>query len=162
MNLASHRSALILIALAALAGLLQAGCGKKAWPRPKTLENGIGLIELSASWDGDDALLEAQVLRPEEGIEGRVEIAAVRVYHASFPTGMSPCGGCPIEYRDVRDFKPEQEGLRIRVRVTGLRADNVHFFQARVVGEDGSWGHLSSRLRLPERAEGDNINQERR
>jgi hypothetical protein len=117
------------------------------------LENGIGLSELAASWEGDGAILEAQVLRPEGTREGQIEIKAIRLYHASFPREMSPCEGCPMEYRDVRDFKPQQEGARIRVKVTGLRADNVHFFQARVIGADGSLGHLSARIRLPAREE---------
>ncbi len=129
--------------------LLQAGCGLKAWPRAKESSNQMTASELKAYWQGEEGVIEGTLMGPEEVKGGSSGFMGFRIYHSAFPISAEPCEGCPIHYIDVSIQRLELgEKGRFRIQLGGLKRGEVHFFELRALGMDGSLGPSSARVKL--------------
>lgn len=129
--------------------LMQTGCGRKAWPKVAEQGNQMTASELMAYWQGEYGFIEGALVGMEEG-KGRGQVfSGFRVYHTAFPISAEPCEGCPIHYTDVSIVTVEaDERGRFLIELGGLRRGDVHFFELRALGGDGSVGPPSARVKL--------------
>jgi hypothetical protein len=71
------------------------------------------------------------------------------MYYAVYPLDQPPCEGCPIEYQGFHPFGREAlKGDVFSLKVPEIRRGNIYFFEARIVGLDGSPGPPSNRVRI--------------
>jgi len=128
---------------------VQTGCGRKAWPRVEERKIDVIVSDLRVYWSGNTGLMEGRIVRGDGGLIDLSDVQGIRIYHAAFPFSLMPCEGCPIEYRNVsvKKIYPAEDGT-MRLELEGLTKGDVHFFQVRVLGEKGSSGPLSARVKL--------------
>jgi len=141
-------SYLMIASLMALS-LLQSGCGRKAWPRAAQSNNQMTVLELKTYRQGEEGIIEGVLMGLEEGKGAGQDFSGFRIYHTAFPLSAEPCEGCPIQYTDVSDQRAKlDEAGRFLIELGGLKKGEVHFFELRVLGADGSLGPSSTRVKL--------------
>ena len=134
----------VLVALVLL-GLVFASCGKKGDPFVPSKEPPNKVTGFEGTWNGEDVLLTGRVEEPAKVREGE----GCRVYYAVYPWDDPPCEGCPIEYRGYQSFGREAlTGDVFSFKMPGIRRGNIYFFEARVMGPDGSLGPPSNRVKV--------------
>jgi len=126
-------------------GLVSISCGKKGDPFLPSKETLGQVTDFEGAWTGEEVLLTGRIQEPAELGEGR----ACRVYYAEYPEDRSPCDGCPVEYQGYRSFGSDIVNRgSFSFRMPEVRRGNVYFFEARLVGLDGSLGPPSNRVRV--------------
>lgn len=135
--------ALLVILLFGGLGLLS--CGKKGDPFLSAETPVSRVTGLEGVWSGEDVLLTGRIEDPSQLREGE----GCRVYYALYPLDQPPCEGCPIEYEGFRSFGREAvTGDVFSFKVPAVRRGSIYFFEARVIGADGSPGPASNRVRV--------------
>lgn len=135
---------LVLVALLLL-GMVFCSCGKKGDPFLPAKEPAPKVIGFDGRWTGEDVLLTGRVEDPAKVREGD----GCRVYYAVYPLDAPPCEGCPIEYGGYRSFGREAvTGDVFSFKMPGIRRGNIYYFEARVLGPDGSLGPPSDRVKV--------------
>jgi hypothetical protein len=134
----------VLLALLFLS-LVTVSCGKKAAPFLPSKEPSNRVTDLGGVWNGKDLLITGRVQEPLEAKEGD----GCRIYYSVYPLDQPPCEGCPIEYQGYQPFGREAlRGDGFSFIVPGIQRGNVYFFEARIVGPDGSSGLPSNTVRV--------------
>ena len=135
---------LVLVALLLL-GVVLCSCGKKGDPFLPAKEPAPKVTGFEGTWNGEDVLLTGRIEEPAKVREGD----GCWVYSALYPLDEPPCEGCPIEYRGYRSFGREalSDGV-FTFKMPGIRRGNIYFFEARVIGPEGSLGPPSDTVKV--------------
>ena len=130
----------------ALVILTCVGCGKKAPPFLPEKAPVQQVEGLQGKLEDGGVLLTGRI---PEGEEGSPPISGCVVYHAQYPTDAPPCETCPVRWERL---KPIQEAVvfqeRFQCKVLGINTPGIHFIRVRLLGQGGTEGPPSKRLRL--------------
>lgn len=75
-------------------------------------------------------------------------VLGCRVYIASFGLDVSPCEGCPIEYRRWIDITGVVSGKDFECSLPDITEKGIYFFQVRLTGPGNAMGPPSDRAKL--------------
>jgi len=142
-----RRGLLLVIYGVGLLGLV--ACGKKGPPFvPKTNPN-FSVTQLTAErMDGNVGLSGRLLIHGEQSAEYRL-IAGCMVYHASYEKTEPPCEGCPIHYRLLEEIKGQvifEDRFYCEIPLSSKKG--LHFYNVRLINEDGGSGPPSDRAML--------------
>lgn len=129
--------------------LTLAACGKKGPPFLPQKTFGAKVVNLQAKYQNGALVLKGQV-QGLNGIESpETQVSGCRVYYVQYPLENKPCSGCPIEFRDHRQFGPEiinKEGFVCQI--PDIQIGQIYYFKVLLIGPDGYLGPVSERISI--------------
>jgi len=129
--------------------LTLAACGKKAPPFLPQKTFGAKVVNLRVEYQNNILVLKGQV-QGLNGIESpETQVSGCRVYYVQYPLEKKPCSGCPIEFRDHRQFGPEiinKEGFVCQM--PDIKIGQIYYFKVLLIGPDGYLGPVSERISI--------------
>ena len=125
-------------------------CGKKGPPFvPKKRPIALELKDITVSWVQDGVRFEGKVRGPGADKLRRPHGLKIMIEHAWYGPGQAPCKSCPIVFTNKEVVSGTLgKGRSFSCSLPLPKRRGVHFFQIRVVGDNGVLGPVSERLQL--------------
>lgn len=127
--------------LAALLSVLflTGACGKKAPPFLPRHPFTVRIEGLGCERAEQGVLLTGKIVGPQAQLK---RLARVRIEHAYYPPGTSPCEGCPLDWTFLTEARVASTlgGERWCFAVPEAFQAGLHYFRVRAVSQRGEMG----------------------
>ena len=141
------RGLLLIVSGMLILGL--AACGKKGPPFLPKANPAYSVTHLMAEEKEGEVILSGHVFIPGGQRAGSGLIAGCMIYHVRYDMGDPPCEGCPIRYRLLKEIRGEVvTDDRFICKIPLSRKKGLHFFEVRLINENGETGPPSDNARL--------------
>ena len=129
--------------------LAVAGCGKKGDPFLPKSKLGLVVQELQADLSNNTVVLRGRIPLGESAVQEAKQVAGMWLYHTRYGIDAAPCEGCPIDFPGHRQVKGKVlQGDQFSFTVRDKAKQGIHFFQVRLMAEDGGLGPPSNVAKL--------------
>jgi hypothetical protein len=137
-----------LIGLVAVTLVLGA-CGKKADPFLPKNELSLAVQQLEAERTNGAVALQGRIPKGTPAEQEAKRVVGIRLYHTRYKFQAAPCDGCPIDFPGYREVKDRVlRGNLFSYTVDRRPKRGIHFFQVRLMGEEGALGPPSNVAKL--------------